>query len=82
MCVRVPTDQGTQGNFEGFFQLGKSGKTGAFSQNQGKKFQIRELFPQTIFRPFKPTNLRKMFFLRLLNLRSCQEIGLNEAIFA
>ena len=30
MCVRVPTDQGTQGNFEGFFQLGKSGKTGGF----------------------------------------------------
>ena len=27
-------------NFEDFFQSGKSGKTGVFSQNQGKKFQI------------------------------------------
>ena len=49
-------------NFEDFFQSGKSGKNGFFSQNQGKKFQIRELFPQTIFKPFKPINLRKMFF--------------------
>ena len=31
-------------NFEDFFQSGKSGKNGFFSQNQGKKFQIRELF--------------------------------------
>ena len=50
-------------NFEDFFQSGKSGKNrGFFSQNQGKKFQIRELFFQTIFKPFKPINLRKMFF--------------------
>ena len=45
-------------NFEDFFQSGKSGKTGVFSQNQGKKFQIREFFSK----PFKPINLRKMFF--------------------
>ena len=37
-------------------------KQGFFSRNQGKKFQIRELFFQTIFKPFKPINLRKMFF--------------------
>ena len=49
-------------NFEDFFQSGKSGKNRIFSQNQGKKFQIRELFFQIIFKPFKPINLRKMFF--------------------
>ena len=32
-------------NFEDIFQSGKSGKNGFFSQNQGKKIQIRELFP-------------------------------------
>ena len=47
---RVPTDQGNQG------------KTGVFQPKSGKKFQIRELFFQTIFKPFKPINLRKMFF--------------------
>ena len=61
-------------NFEDFSQ---SGKTGGFSTKLGGKIEIRELFFQTIFKPFKPINLRKMF-LRLLNLRSCQEI----AIFA
>ena len=54
------------------------GKMGFSAKIRGKKFQIRELFSQTIF---KPSNLRKMF-LRLLNLRSCQEIALNGAIFA
>ena len=52
-------------NFEDFFQSGKSGENGVFSQNQLKKFQIRELFFQTIFKPFKPINLRKMFFKTL-----------------
>ena len=64
-------------NFEDFFQSRKSGKNGVFSQNQGTFFQ-------TIFKPskpIKPKSLRKMF-LRLLNLRSCQEIALNKAIFA
>ena len=37
------------------------GKTG-FSAKIGKIFQIRELFFQTIFKPFRPINLRKMFF--------------------
>ena len=46
---RVPT---TQGNFEDFFQSRKSGQKGVFSQNQGKKIQIRELFSQTISKPF------------------------------
>ena len=45
-----------------FSSQGNQGKTRVFSQNQGKKFQIRELFFQTIFKPFKPINLRKMFF--------------------
>ena len=31
-------------NFEDFFQSGKSEKQGVFSQNQRKKFQIREVF--------------------------------------
>ena len=43
-------------NFEDFFQSGKSGK------NRGFSAKIRELFFQTIFKPFKPINLRKMFF--------------------
>ena len=33
-------------NFENFFQSGKSGENGVFSQNQGKDFQIRELFSE------------------------------------
>ena len=46
-----------------FSSQGNQGKKqGIFSQNQGKIFQIRELFPQTIFKPFKPKNLRKTFF--------------------
>ena len=44
-----------------FSSKGNQGKQWVFSQNQGKKFQIRELFPQTIFRPFKPINLRIFF---------------------
>ena len=31
-------------NFEDFFQSGKSEKNGVFSKNQGKNFEIRELF--------------------------------------
>ena len=56
---------GNSGKFlKTFSSQGNQGKTGGgvFSQNQGKKFQIRELFFQTIFKPFKPINLRKMFF--------------------
>ena len=60
-----------------FSSQGNQGKTGVFQPKSGKKFQIRELFFQTISKPFKPINLRKCF-LRLLNLRSCQEI----AVFA
>ena len=52
----------TRENFEDFFQSGKSGKKGGFQPKSGKKFQIRELFSQTIFKPIKPINLRKMFF--------------------
>ena len=63
---RVPTDQGNQGiqgNFWRLFPVREiREKQGFFSQNQGKKFQIRELFFQTISKPFKPINLRKMFF--------------------
>ena len=44
-----------------FSSQGNQGKTGFFQPNSGKKFQIRELFFQTIFKPFKPINLRKMF---------------------
>ena len=40
-------------------------KQGVFSQNQGGNVQIRELFFKTIFKPFKPFNLRKNVFLRL-----------------
>ena len=64
--IRVPTDQGNQGIQGKFLRLFPvreiREKQGFFSQNQGKKFQIRELFSQTIFKPFKPINLRKMFF--------------------
>ena len=60
---RVPTNQGIQGKFWRLFPVREiREKQGFFSQNQGKKFQIRELFFQTIFKPFKPINLRKMFF--------------------
>ena len=45
-----------------FSSQGNQGKQGVSSQNQGKKFQMRELFSQTIFKPYKPKNLRKMFF--------------------
>ena len=75
---RVPTDQGNQGifreNFEDFFQSGKSVKNKGF-------FKIREPF----LKPFSNFSNPKIWgkcFLRLLNLRSCQEIALNEAIFA
>ena len=63
IVLRVPTDQGIQGKFWRLFPVREiREKQGFFSQNQGKKFQIRELFFQTIFKPFKPINLRKMFF--------------------
>ena len=45
---RVPTDQGIQGNQGKFWRLFPvreiREKQGFFSQNQGKKFQIREIF--------------------------------------
>ena len=37
-------------------------KQGVLSQNQGKNFQIREFFFKTIFKLFKPFNLRKNLF--------------------
>ena len=42
-----------------FFQSGKSGENGVFSQNQGKNVQIREPFFKTIFKLF---TLRKNVF--------------------
>ena len=38
------------------------GKTGGFQPKSRKIIQIREFFSQTIFKPFKPINLREMFF--------------------
>ena len=64
-------------HFEDFFQSGKSWKNGIFSQNQRKNVKSGNFF-LNIFKPFNLKNLRKMF-LRLLNLRSSQEIALNEA---
>ena len=54
---------------------------GVFSQNQGKYFQIRELFSKTISKHF---NLRKNVFFQTVKpfFRNYQEIALNEAIFA
>ena len=50
-------------NFEDFFQSGKSGKNRGFQPKSGKKnFKSGNFFFQTIFKPFKPINLRKMFF--------------------
>ena len=50
---RVPTDQGNkgiQGKFRRLFPVREiREKQGVFSQNQGKKFEIRELFFKTIF---------------------------------
>ena len=47
-------------NFEDFFAVREiREKQDAFSQNQGKKFQIRELFFQNHFQTFK---LRKNVF--------------------
>ena len=43
-------------NFEDFFQSGKSGKNRLFSA------KIRELFLQTIFKPFKSINLEVNVF--------------------
>ena len=42
-------------NFEDFFQSGKPGENGVFSQNQGINFQIRELVFKTILIPFNPS---------------------------
>ena len=67
-------------NFEDFSGQRNQGKRGVFSQNQGEKFKMRELFFGTIFGPF---NLRKMLFKAVKTFfRSCQEIALNKAIFA
>ena len=38
------------------------GKTGVLQPKSGKKISNGEFFFQTIFKPFKPINLRKMFF--------------------
>ena len=58
VLIRVPTDQrnqGIQGKFWRLFPVREiREKQGIFSKNQGKKFQIRKLFFQTIFKPFKP----------------------------
>ena len=64
-------------NFEDFFQSGKSGKNGVSAK-------IRELFSKPFSNLLNPLNPKiwGKCFLRLLNLRSCQEIALNEAIFA
>ena len=81
---KVPTDQGNQGiqgKFWRLFPVREIREKQVFSQNQGKKFQIRELFSKPFSNLFKPKIWEKCF-LRLLNLRSCQEIALNEAVFA
>ena len=49
---RFPPIREIKENLEDFFQSGKSGKTGGFQPKSGKKFQIRELFFKTIFKPF------------------------------
>ena len=60
--------------FEDFFQSGKSGENGVFSQNKGKKFQNH-------FQTF--LSEEKCFFKTAKAFfRTCQEITLNDAIFA
>ena len=46
----------------GFPPIRQIRKKCGFQPKSEKKFQIRKLFFQTIFKPFKPFNLRKMFF--------------------
>ena len=46
-----------------FSSQGNQGKTGVFSQNQGKNFEIRELLFQNHFQPFYHFNPRKKTFL-------------------
>ena len=58
-CPGFPPIREIRENFENFFQSGKSGKNRVFSPNQRKKFEIRELFFKTIFKPFKPLNQRE-----------------------
>ena len=80
---RVPIDQGNQGNFWRLFPVREiREKTGGFSAKIRGKIANQGTFFQTIFKPFKPLNRRKMFLKCFLDLRSCQEIALNEAIFA
>ena len=56
----IPLIREIRENFEDFFQSGKSGKNRGFSAKiREEKFQIRELFFKTFFKPF---NLRKMLF--------------------
>ena len=71
---------GKSGNIlKTFSSQGSQGKMG-FSAKIREKFQIREHFFRTILKPF---SLRKMLFKTLKTFfRSCQEIALNEAIFA
>ena len=49
-------------NFEDFFQSGKSGKNRGFSAKIREKISNQGTFFQTIFKPFKPKNLRKICF--------------------
>ena len=61
---RVPTDQGNQGNFWRLFPVREiREKTGGFfwAKIRGK-IANQGTFFQTIFKPFKPRNQRKMFF--------------------
>ena len=45
-----------------FSSKGNQGKTGVFQPKSGKKISNQGTFFQTILKPFKPINLRKMFF--------------------
>ena len=45
-----------------FSSQGNQGKTGGFQPKSGKKFSNQGTFSQTIFKPFKPKNLRTKFF--------------------
>ena len=45
-----------------FSSQGNQGKTGVFQPKSGKKISDQGTFFQIIFKPFKPLNLRKIFF--------------------
>ena len=48
-------------NFEDFSQSGKSGENRGFSAKIREKISNQGTFFQTIFKPFQPINLRKLF---------------------